>query len=105
MSDPRIENLPIIRSSAMLQGIIDHRNLYGPDCVRRCVDQSIEEMSELITALLHRRRNRESNVVEEVTDVAICLSLLGDHLNISEMEIHTISATKLLRLKDGKRSV
>jgi hypothetical protein len=38
------------------------------------IDMLIEECSELITALLHMRRHRKHNVIEEIADVEILLT-------------------------------
>ncbi len=40
------------------------------------IDMAIEEMSELTTALLHARRNREANIAEEIADVRIMIAQL-----------------------------
>ena len=43
---------------------------YGPTAQE---DMAIEEMSELIQAILHNRRGRYSNIAEEIADVEITL--------------------------------
>jgi NTP pyrophosphatase (non-canonical NTP hydrolase) len=77
------------------------------------VDICIEEMGELIVELIHFRRGRDNNVVEELADVYIAISqmynffvlLAGD----GKASFDEVVDEKLIRLKgrilDEKREV
>ena len=60
--------------TVLLGDAIDH---WGED---KQTDQLIEEMSELIQAIIHCRRSggpyKSSNLIEELADVSICLEQL-----------------------------
>jgi len=49
--------------------------------IDRQVDKLIEESSELVTALLHKRHNREHNVYEEFADLEIMMEQLRPVFN------------------------
>lgn len=61
------------------------------------IDMAIEEMSELTTALLHARRNREANIAEEIADVRIMIAQLELIFKNSD-EVEKIKAEKIDRL-------
>jgi NTP pyrophosphatase (non-canonical NTP hydrolase) len=48
------------------------------------LDQAVEEFCELITAILHHKRGRASNIAEECADASIMLDqikiMVGDNL-------------------------
>lgn len=63
------------------------------------VDVAIEEMAELIQALLHDRRHRPSNIAEEIADVEImCLQL--EMIFECREEVKFYVNKKLERLKE-----
>ncbi len=61
------------------------------------IDMAIEEMSELTTALLHARRNREANIAEEIADVRIMIAQLEIIFKNSD-EVEKIKKEKIDRL-------
>lgn len=63
------------------------------------VDVAIEEMSELIQAILHERRGRENNIAEEIADVEIMLSQLK-MIYMCKHQVAEFKHKKILRLAE-----
>ena len=59
---------------------------------------AVEELSELIQAIVHKHRGREHNIAEEIADVEIMLEQLKI-INDCSIQVDEIVAQKLLRLK------
>ena len=57
-----------------------HREVHGVHHFSRLVDQAVEELAELTVALAHFQRGRcgTDHVVEEYTDVIICMDAIMD---------------------------
>lgn len=70
--------------------------------VRNQLDIAIEEMSELIKELCKAKRNFKNRdaIVEEVSDVLICLEQIGLIFDISEQEVDNYTDYKLTRLAE-----
>ncbi len=70
--------------------------------IRDQIDQTIEELSELITALLHYKRDKciRSDVLDERCDVGIMLKQLDIIYNFTEIEINTVMNDKINKLKN-----
>lgn len=83
------------------QAIEEHRRVYGDD-PGRVIDQLIEEMSELIQALVHFRRGRGLkplfSIRDEMADVLICLQLAEDIFDIGKASLELAVQRKCLRL-------
>ena len=80
----------------ILQSAID---TYGPE---HQVDMAIEEMAELIKALLKMRRPDKASwadVLEEIADVQIML----DQLRLIYGQTHNAEIAKLMRLRERVR--
>ena len=74
--------------------LVDAALLFGPD---KQVDQAIEEMSELIQALLRDRRGRTANIHEEVADVIIMMAQM--RILFGEKKIDDAIKAKIERLE------
>lgn len=85
------EVLPPSENETILQAI----NTFGKQAQ---VDMAIEEMSELIQALLHERRGRRLNIPEELADVKIMCDQLELIFNCKEQVADIING-KMSRLK------
>lgn len=76
----------------VLQTAINH---FG---VSSQIDVAIEEMAELTQALIHDRRGRSANLVEEIADVLIMIQQLEICYNIPHEKVKEMIDTKLMRL-------
>lgn len=63
------------------------------------VDMLIEEMAELMMALLHDRRGRKSNIPEEIADVQIMLEQIIQFFGI-ENAVKEQKDRKIMRLSE-----
>lgn len=59
---------------------------------------AVEELSELIQAISHKRRGREHNIAEEIADVEIMLEQLKQ-INSCHSDVEDIKTQKLERLR------
>ena len=63
------------------QATVAHKKFFGDRHEEMAIRQTVEEMSELTTKLMHRLRKRaHSDPLEEMADVMICLEFLKDAL-------------------------
>jgi NTP pyrophosphatase (non-canonical NTP hydrolase) len=88
----------IVTTNGMLQAIYAHRRVWGENHEARAVDQTLEEMAELAIELLHRRRGRKSDILDEIADVLVCLDMVCDALGITRKEILERATRKAERL-------
>lgn len=66
---------------------------------RKQEEMAVEECSELITAISHKHRGREHNIVEEIADVEIMLEQLKI-INNCHYQVAMIRKRKIERLSD-----
>ena len=62
------------------------------------IDMAIEEMAELTVALMHFKRGREHNALEELADVKNMIVQLDDIFSDNAVEIENWRQEKLARL-------
>lgn len=75
-------------TNSVLRAACVHRNYWGEEHGTRCAEQLIEEMAELTVEVSHYLRGRQANLVEEIADVEICLTLLKDALGLLGCSSH-----------------
>lgn len=89
----------------MKNSVYDHRNKHIYDQalsqygISAQVDMLIEEMAELMVALLHDRRGRETNIPEEIADVQIMLEQIIQFFGI-ENAVKEQKDRKIMRLSE-----
>jgi hypothetical protein len=92
----------LVATNGVLTALATHRRAWGDDHYARGVDQAIEEMAELTTALLHERRGRSAatreTVLGEIADVCLCLELIGQHHKITRAELLSVVTEKAVKL-------
>ncbi len=84
-----------------------HKEWYGHNAFTRTMDKSVEEMAELIQAIMKlENENSEHNITrvrEEFADVLLCLEFLGRGLGIEWTHSHT-AVSELARKLDESLS-
>lgn len=89
----------------MKNSVYDHQNKHIYDQaisqygISAQVDMLIEEMAELMMALLHDRRGRETNIPEEIADVQIMLEQIIQFFKI-ENAVKEQKDRKIMRLSE-----
>ena len=66
---------------------------------RKQEEMAVEECSELITAISHKHRGRDHNIIEEIADVEIMLEQLKI-INNCHYQVAMIRKRKIERLSD-----
>lgn len=88
---------------ALDRAIAEHREVYKEHHDNRVIDQLLEEMSELQTKLLQKRRERgvfRKEIVEEIMDVELCLFFIKRMLNLYTKEEGIVLGSKIEKLRN-----
>lgn len=99
--------MALVNTNGTEMSYLTHKRVYGPGHYDRLVDQAIEEMGELTTKLMQRRRGRDVKtdaIVEEIVDVTLCLDFLLRDFCVSADMIRG-EASQLAVQLDAKLSI
>lgn len=86
----------------LLESLNLHQKLYGMDHESRIEDHLIEELTELIIKILHKRRERpvsRYDLIEEIADIEICLAYFKYDNQIKNDEMECVTVAKLMKMK------